>query len=221
MRDSARQPRAAAHRAASRLNTFLVGQTPPPRWEMEGQCEGMTRLGERCKVHRGSKYAVAAPLRRGERFCGHHDPHKYTGVRCAGMKKHGKGQCRVWSNSCYKDADPLRCGSPFCHHHCVRCDGQTIAGKDCTVTSSSQHMHADPLRRGERFCAHHRANKPADPNAEIVHELAADEPPTCGEWCCICGVELVYGPDQQPGTQHGEDEELPPGVFRDENAEWL
>jgi hypothetical protein len=34
-------------------------------------------------------------------------------------------------------------------------------------------MHADPLRRGERFCAHLWANTPADPIAEIAHELAA------------------------------------------------
>jgi hypothetical protein len=155
-------------------------------------------------------YAVAAQLRCGERFCGHHDPCKYTIVRCSGVKKHGKGQCRVWSNSCYKDADPLRRGSPLCHHHRVRCDGQTIAGKDCTVTSSSQHMHADPLRRGERFCAHHRANKHANPIAEVAHELAADECPTCGEWCCICGVKLVYGPSS---SQDGEDEELPHPVY--------
>ena len=87
---------------------------------------------------------------------------------------------------------------------------QTIAGKRCTVTSSSQHMHADPLRRGERFCAHHRANKHANPIAEVAHELAADECPTCGEWCCICGVKLVYGPSS---SQDGEDEELPHPVY--------
>ena len=44
--------------------------------ETEGQCEGTTRLGNRCKVHRTSKYAVAESLRRGERFCGHHHPDK-------------------------------------------------------------------------------------------------------------------------------------------------
>ena len=35
----------------------------------EGQCEGKTRYGERCKVHRSSPYAIADSLRRGERFC--------------------------------------------------------------------------------------------------------------------------------------------------------
>ena len=125
-------------------------------WSTEGQCEGTTQLGERCKVHRSSKYAVAEPLRRGERFCGHHHPDKYTGVRCAGMKKHGKGQCRVWSGSFYSDAAPLRRGSPFCHHHRVRCAGETRTGARCTVTSSSEHTHAEPLRQGAAFCAHHQ-----------------------------------------------------------------
>ena len=46
----------------------------------------------------------AVPLRRGERFCMHHHPDKFTGVRCAGVKKHGKGQCRVCSGSLYADA---------------------------------------------------------------------------------------------------------------------
>ena len=41
-------------------------------WSTEGQCEGITRAGERCKVHTSSPYAIAEPLRRGERFCGHH-----------------------------------------------------------------------------------------------------------------------------------------------------
>ena len=124
-------------------------------WSMEGQCEGKTRFGERCKVHRSSAYAIAAPLRRGERFCGHHHPDKYTGVRCAGIKKHGKGQCCVWSGSFYADAAPLRRGSPFCHHHRLRCAGQTRAGERCTVTTSSEHAHADPLRQGNQFCAHY------------------------------------------------------------------
>ena len=53
----------------------------PPRepcrpWSTEGQCEGKTCHGERCRVHshRSSKHADAEPLRRGERFCRHHDP---------------------------------------------------------------------------------------------------------------------------------------------------
>ena len=127
----------------------------PGAWSTEGQCAGKTRDGERCKVHRTSPYAVAAPLRRGERFCGHHHPDKYTGVRCAGIKKHGKGQCRVWSGSCYADASPLRRGSPFCHHHRVRCQGTTRTSARCTVTSSSEHAHADPLRQGKQYCVHH------------------------------------------------------------------
>ena len=81
----------------------------------------------RCRVHRSSRYAVAAPLRRGERFCGHHHPDKYTGVRCAGVRKHGKGQCRVWSGSCYADAAPLRRGSPYCHQLVYESSEETMA----------------------------------------------------------------------------------------------
>ena len=33
------------------------------------------------------KHADAAPLRRGERFCAHHDPARFTGVRCCAEKK--------------------------------------------------------------------------------------------------------------------------------------
>ena len=139
-------------------------QPPKPRrivrstrvWSTKGQCEGITRSGERCRVHTSSKYAVAQLLRHGERFCGHHHASKYTGVRCAGIKKHGKGQCRVWSGSVYSDAMPLRRGSPFCHHHRVRCEGQTCAGVRCAVTSSSEHTHAEPLRQGKRYCMHHK-----------------------------------------------------------------
>ena len=46
-------------------------------WSTEGQCEGTTRLGERCKVHKSSRHADAEPLRRGERFCAHHDPSRF------------------------------------------------------------------------------------------------------------------------------------------------
>ena len=104
-----RETRVAAQVLAKELSA-LQGREPEPhrhRWDTAGQCEGRTQLGERCRVHRSSPYAVAVPLRRGERFCGHHPPDKYTGVRCAGIKKHGKGQCRVWSNSCYADSDPV------------------------------------------------------------------------------------------------------------------
>jgi len=144
-------------------------------WSTEGQCEGKTRASGglvRCRVHRSSPYAVAAPLRRGERFCGHHHPDKYTGVRCAGMRKGGKGQCRVWSGSCYSDAAPLRRGSPYCHHHRVRCAGVTRSGSRCTVTSSSEHDHAQPLREGAAYCVHHQPTQPAAPLAEPPQEAA-------------------------------------------------
>ena len=125
-------------------------------WLTEGQCEGTTYYGERCKVHKNCKHPDAEPLRRGERFCRHHDPKKYTGLRCAALKKHSKGRCRVWSGSPYADAAPLRCGSLYCHHHRVQCAGHTLAGMRCSVTSSCEHEHAEPLRKGGRFCAHHR-----------------------------------------------------------------
>jgi hypothetical protein len=131
------------------------GDATAKRWSTEGQCEGKTRCGERCKVHRSSPHEHAEPLRRGQRFCAHHHPDKYTGVRCAAHKKNGKGQCRVWSGSLYSDAAPLRRGSPYCHHHRVRCAGTTLTGVRCTVTSSSDNPYAEPLRRGALYCAHH------------------------------------------------------------------
>ena len=126
-------------------------------WSTEGQCEGTTRAGERCKVHKSSWHADAAPLRRGERFCAHHDPARFTGVRCRAEKK-GSGRCNVWSAMRHKDAEPLRHSSPYCHHHRRRCHGMTRARERCTVTSSSQHAHAQPLREGGRYCAHHSSD---------------------------------------------------------------
>ena len=140
-----------------------IRRPPKPRaeaqrvWSTEGQCEGTTRLGERCKVHKSSWHADAAPLRRGERFCAHHDPARFTGVRCRAAKKHSE-RCNVWSGMGHADAAPLRHGSPYCHHHRRRCHGMTCARERCTVTSSSQHAHAQPLREGSRYCAHHSSD---------------------------------------------------------------
>ena len=160
-------------------------------WSTEGQCEGITRDGERCKVHKSSKYAVAAPLRRGERYCGHHHPDKYTGVRCAGMKKHGKGRCRVWSGSCYADAAPLRRGSLFCHHHRIRCAGHTRTGTRCAVTSSCEHEHAEPLRRGELYCAHHRDTAgSANSDGFVLYD--------CDHCDYLCAVRV----GEDPGIDH-------------------
>ena len=42
----------------------LTDAVVPRAWSTEGQCEGMTRQSggtERCRVHRNSPYAVAAP----------------------------------------------------------------------------------------------------------------------------------------------------------------
>ena len=138
------------------------------------------------------------PLRRGERFCGHHHPAKYTGVRCAGIKKHGKGRCNVWSGSCYADAAPLRRGSLFCHHHRVRCAGYTQSGSRCTVTSSSEHAHAAPLRQGERFCSHHQSTC-SDEADRIAPRSYADEFELYE--CEVCGeLEAVHLPRRETAS---------------------
>ena len=155
-RRNAAEAEAAQQRAAAPVDLLLPWWKRRGQWSTEGQCEGMTRLLTRCKVHMSSAHADAEPLRRGERFCVHHDPKKYTGVRCAGMrKKAGRGRCNVWSGSAYKDAEPLRRGSPYCQHHRVQCAGDTRTGARCNVTSSSLHVHAHPLWSGEKYCAHH------------------------------------------------------------------
>jgi len=185
-----------------------AGVEPVERvWTTEGQCEGTTRLGERCRVHSSSKYAVAAPLRLGERFCGHHHPNnKYTGVRCAGMRKHGKGQCNVWSGACYADAAPLRRGSPYCHHHRVRCAEVTRAGERCTVTSSSEHEHAQPLRQGELFCVHHQQQQNADKEQFELYEC-----PDCGELSAVrvgepCPTHKCSTTSDEEASDDGDEE---------------
>ena len=199
LKNDAMVARKAYREAEYALLQYLRGRLSTSGWTTEGQCEGTTRLGERCKVHRSSPYAVAASLRRGERFCGHHHPDKYTGVRCAGIRKHGKGQCKVWSGSCYADAAPLRRGSPFCHHHRVRCAGLTKFRVCCSVTSSCEHAHADPLRNGNSYCAHHfpAPKGPHDSNGVEASDCEdgsdegypeEDECDTCGQLsaCCEC-----------------------------------
>lgn len=177
----------------------VLAQPAAPRAPMraprstEGQCEGTTRLGERCKVHKSSRHGAAAPLRRGERHCVHHDPNKYTGMRCAGVRKEGRGQCNVWSGSGYADAAPLRRGSKFCHHHRVQCAGLTRAGTRCNVTSSSEHDHAEPLRQGEALCRHHQPDSDAGPSGNV--ELSGDGSPAvceaCGSYALFCQCEAL------------------------------
>jgi len=215
---------AAAQRASPVLQT----------WSTEGQCQGTTRCGDRCKVHRSSVYSVAAPLRHGARFCGHHAPEKFTGVRCAGIKKHGKGQCRVWSGSCYADAAPLRRGSPYCHHHRVRCAGLTHVGSRCTITTSSEHAHAEPLRRGEPFCLHHCGQhvvmaQPLPPNADslpmvaaqLIESHAATNSPTCDR-LAVSYVRAASqdGPRDELVSDSCSDiiDELPRGVYVDSDG---
>lgn len=180
---------------------------------MLGQCEGTTQLGDRCQLHRASVHAAAAPLRRGERFCAHHDPARFTGVRCAGVKKKGGGgQCNVWSGARHADAEPLRRGSPFCHHHRVRCAGRTHAGARCSVTSSSTHEHAEPLRQGAEFCRHHqRPGEPggdAEPSDEDDGEGSTeDEGPAvcdaCGSYmlCCQCEALRTWQAEERERTR--------------------
>ena len=151
----------------------------PPQtasWVERNATGGLCPVTQAVWVHRNSPYAVAAPLRRGERYCGHHHPDKFTGVQCAGQRKHGKGRCRVWSGCCYADAAPLRRGSPYCHHHRVRCVGLTQSGARCTVTSSSENVHAQPLRDGELHCAHHQPAAPSSlaPSAPCPRAAVSD-----------------------------------------------
>jgi hypothetical protein len=128
-----------------------------PNRVLEGQCEGMTRLGSRCNVLRAERQMSSRcePLRRCKHFCAHYDLSLQTGVRCAGVRKKSRGQCNRMCESAmlHKDAAPLRRGSPFCHHHRVRCAG--LAGLRCCATSSSEHAHAQPLRDGAHYYGHH------------------------------------------------------------------
>lgn len=124
------------------------------RRAMQGQCEGTTVSGRRCRVTRASRNADAEPLRQGGGLCAHHMAYDEPPITCAATTVRG-APCKVHSRLSYKEAAPLRCGSLFCHHHRVQCEGWVRDGARCTVSSSSEHDHAEPLRRGERFCTHH------------------------------------------------------------------
>ena len=144
------------------------------------QCQGITLArGQPCKVTSGQSHVHAASLRRGNSFCQHHQPNKFTGVQCAGVTKHGV-RCRVFSGSTYTNSAPLRNGKLFCRSHAtayVRCAGTTIHGVWCSVPSRSLHDGADPLREGGIFCAKHAL------------------PPA--EHCASCGeTELELWPDE-------------------------
>ena len=177
-------------------------------------------------MHTSSVYAIAAPLRRGEDFCGHHDPKKFTGVRCAGIKKHGKGPCNVWSGSLYEDAAPLRRGSPYCHHHRLRCAGYTRTGYRCTVTSSSENAHAEPLRMGKAFCTHHQCdelsqeecNEPEEDEDEDDEDEEEEEEnrettriyqcETCGELCDYAEARMHACTVDESEARYDSQEEL-------------
>jgi len=237
-KEASRAARQAASASRNELHVLLIraaGRTPHDFSSRSGQCEGTTACGQRCKVHSTSPYAVAALLRNGGRFCGHHDPSKYTGTRCAGMKKRGKGQCRMWSGFCYADAAPLRRGSPYCHHHRVRCAGQTVAGVRCTITTSSKHEHAAPLRRGEPLCAHHcsqpitaTAAAPAPtPMAMPVVAAQTTELPAVitarDSGCCpICNRPEAWcfclNSDDVDSQVPSDIDELPAGVYVDSDG---
>lgn len=85
---------------------------------IEGQCQGITKEGKRCCVHRLNEWACAKPLQAGGRFCSLHDPASttFTGTQCAAIKKGGE-RCRIFSGATHSDAWPLRCGHRFCTHH--------------------------------------------------------------------------------------------------------
>ena len=171
-------------------------------------------------MHTSSVYAIAAPLRRGEDFCGHHDPKKFTGVRCAGIKKHGKGRCNVWSGACYEDAAPLRRGSPYCHHHRLRCAGYTRTGYRCTVTSSSENAHAEPLRMGKAFCTHHQCDEPSQEECNEPEEEDDDDEDeednretiyqseTCGELCDYAEARMHACTADESEARYDSQEEL-------------
>jgi hypothetical protein len=83
---------------------------------IEGQCEGLTKDGKRCCVHRECQWACARPLQAGGRFCSLHDPAVFTGTQCLAIKKDGT-RCRVFSGAAHAQARPLREGHQFCDHH--------------------------------------------------------------------------------------------------------
>jgi len=146
---------------------------------------------------------------RGERFCAHHHLAKYTGVRCAGMRKNSNGQCRVWSGALYAQAAPLRRGSPYCHHHSVRCAGQTRAGARCTVTSSSEHEHAQPLCDGALYCAHHQpGGQPPLPELPPPSQEAPVPPPPATAAPAPPAISLAFSSSLQ--TPDGP---LPPSIL--------
>ena len=166
--------------------------------EMQGQCEGMTAKGRRCRVTRESRHADAEPLRKGGRLCAHHMHYDEPPVFCAAATKHN-APCKVHSRLSWAEARPLRHDSPFCHHHRKQCEGFTPYGRRCGVTSSSEHEHAAPLRRGMRFCAHHTSQisavEPEDRalscECEGEHDsvVAVDHCQGCGSeenLCCCC-----------------------------------
>lgn len=83
---------------------------------IEGQCEGITKEGMRCCVHRDCPWVCARPLQAGGRFCSLHDPVVFTGTQCVAIKKDGT-RCRVFSGAAHAQARPLRNGQCFCDHH--------------------------------------------------------------------------------------------------------
>ena len=159
--------------------------------EMQGQCEGMTAKGRRCRVTRASRHADADPLRQGGRLCAHHMQYDEPPVFCAAVTVHN-APCKVHSRLSWVEARPLRHGSPFCHHHRKRCEGFSLYGQRCCVTSSSEHEHAAPLRRGMAFCAHHASQADVEPEECALMRQSAgayDHVVHIVEYCQGCGSE--------------------------------
>ena len=157
---------------------------------MQGQCEGTTLKGRRCRVTRESRHADAEPLRQGGRFCAHHMQYDEPPIFCGAMTVRN-APCKVHSRLSWKDARPLRYGSPFCHHHRKQCEGFLLFGQRCCVTSSSEHEHAAPLRCGMAFCAHHASQAHVEPEERVQCQSAGeyDYVVHLVEYCQGCGSE--------------------------------
>jgi hypothetical protein len=151
----------------------VCGRRPPSGTV---RCEGLTRLGQPCRVDSYHSFDDAKPLRDirsgaasgdGGCFCAHHAPGNFTGTQCAGLTK-ANVRCRVFSGLPYAAAKPLRDGQAYCQVHAiqrhehVRCAGVAVrrglpTGNQCRMTSHTPFSEAAPLRDGQRFCSAHTA----------------------------------------------------------------
>ena len=153
--------------------------------------------------------AACGAARRGSPYCHHHR------VRCAGLTRSGVG-CTVTSSSEHEHAAPLRKGEKFCAHHTPAttgaCDGDENGFElyECDMCGELR-----AVRVGQE-CFHVcvAASEESDASDEEDGECGA-----CGQlaaWC-VCDQEWEYGADLS--ACNVSDEQLPCGVYRDENGE--